>query len=283
MTIHGNGATITRTTTGDAFEVIAGTTVAENLLFATAPVSIRAGANLTLADSNLTASPVSASGSLSITTATISASTITSTGTTNIAQSSISGTSCLATSGNLGSITVRQSLIRACQGTMTATTAARLTFESSTITESGSTTVAAISANSSGRVNIHSSTITENNGKPFTVGTNTSPNGPATVTVTNSIVAYQRNGNPDCASPITSGGFNLISAPSCAGAAATDLLGADPQLGSLSDNGGPTLTYLPAATSPSVDSGDAALCPTVDQRGLPRPSGAGCDRGAVER
>ena len=166
---------------------------------------------------------------------------------------------------------------------MTATSSARLDFENSTITESGSGTASAIVANSSARVTIHSSTVTRNVGTPFSIGANTFPNGPATVTVTSSIVALQQNGMTDCASPIASGGSNLFSSATCSGAGASDLLGADPQLGSLADNGGPTLTYLPAAVSPAVDSGSASACLAVDQRGAARPRGAACDRGSVEQ
>jgi hypothetical protein len=65
--------------------------------------------------------------------------------------------------------------------------------------------------------------------------------------------------------------------------------GADPQLGALGDNGGPTPTRLPAPTSPLLDAipadacraGDAAAV-TTDQRGISRPQGVGCDIGAVE-
>lgn len=50
--------------------------------------------------------------------------------------------------------------------------------------------------------------------------------------------------------------------------------------------GGTTETQLPAATSPAVDSGAPAgapfPCEPVDQRGVARPLGAGCDIGAVE-
>jgi hypothetical protein len=53
-------------------------------------------------------------------------------------------------------------------------------------------------------------------------------------------------------------------------------------LGPLQDNGGPTLTHEPTASSPLVDAADGAG-PTADQRGLPRPSGAAADFGAVER
>ena len=47
------------------------------------------------------------------------------------------------------------------------------------------------------------------------------------------------------------------------------------------DNGGVTGTILPAPGSPAIDTGQAADCPAIDQRGMPRPAGA-CDVGAVE-
>jgi hypothetical protein len=51
--------------------------------------------------------------------------------------------------------------------------------------------------------------------------------------------------------------------------AGSNIVGADPQLGALADNGGPTQTQLPAATSPLIDAGLANGL-TTDQRGLPR-------------
>jgi hypothetical protein len=54
---------------------------------------------------------------------------------------------------------------------------------------------------------------------------------------------------------------------------------ADPQLGALGMNGGPTQTALPAAGSPVIGAGKA--CPATDQRGNPRPA-SGCTAGAVE-
>ena len=54
-------------------------------------------------------------------------------------------------------------------------------------------------------------------------------------------------------------------------------------LGSLADNGGPTLTYMPQPGSYSIDKGNPAECSQfpVDQRGAQRPSGA-CDSGSIE-
>lgn len=64
---------------------------------------------------------------------------------------------------------------------------------------------------------------------------------------------------------------------------ATDVGAGDPQLAGLADNGRPTATMLPAAASPLVGVVPVADCAAAaDQRGEPRPLGAGCDIGAVE-
>jgi predicted outer membrane repeat protein len=54
---------------------------------------------------------------------------------------------------------------------------------------------------------------------------------------------------------------------------------ADPKLGQLTDNGGPTLTHIPGESSPALGAGSD--CPATDQRGKPRPP-SGCTAGAVE-
>ncbi len=56
----------------------------------------------------------------------------------------------------------------------------------------------------------------------------------------------------------------------------------DPLLGPLQNNGGPTPTRALLLGSPAIDAGTAAGAPSFDQRGLPRPSGAGFDIGAFE-
>ena len=66
-------------------------------------------------------------------------------------------------------------------------------------------------------------------------------------------------------------------------------LAADPQLGALASNGGPTPTQALAAGSPAIDAG-SAFGLTIDQRGKPRPAdfpgvaaaGDGSDIGAFE-
>ncbi|WP_430284641.1 choice-of-anchor Q domain-containing protein, partial [Salmonella enterica] len=52
-------------------------------------------------------------------------------------------------------------------------------------------------------------------------------------------------------------------------------------LGPLTNNEGTTETHLPQDGSPAIDAGNL-ICEALDQRGLPRPSGAACDIGAVE-
>ena len=110
------------------------------------------------------------------------------------------------------------------------------------------------------------------------------------------IVADNLNGSgsgPDCAAspgrlPLTSGGYNLVGNDD--GCAYTpgpgDVIDADPLLGPLADNGGPTQTHLPLFGSPALDAGDPAFAPppAYDQRGLgfPRVQNGRIDIGAAE-
>jgi hypothetical protein len=54
---------------------------------------------------------------------------------------------------------------------------------------------------------------------------------------------------------------------------------ADPMLGALGSNGGPTATLLPATGSPAAGL-DTTACPPTDQRGNARATP--CTAGAVE-
>jgi hypothetical protein len=56
---------------------------------------------------------------------------------------------------------------------------------------------------------------------------------------------------------------------------------ADPQLGGLAGNGGPTRTHQPALTSPAVEASTLGT-PAVDQRGVSRPQATWRDIGSVE-
>ena len=97
---------------------------------------------------------------------------------------------------------------------------------------------------------------------------------------------------PDCSGTLTSNGYNLIQqATTCtiAGATLGNLLGIDPLLAGLSDNGGTTFTHALLSASPAINAGSPAIpgsgggaCEPTDQRGLARPSGLRCDIGAFE-
>jgi hypothetical protein len=90
---------------------------------------------------------------------------------------------------------------------------------------------------------------------------------------------------------VDAGQFDLVTAMAAReqGTITGSPLTADPLLGALRDNGGPTATMAPAPNSPAIDAG-AAFGLATDQRGLPRPSdfgavanaGDGSDIGAVE-
>ncbi len=95
----------------------------------------------------------------------------------------------------------------------------------------------------------------------------------------------------------TAGGFNanftLIQTPGSAPVTHQEpnIIGKNPDLGPLANNGGPTMTMLPQGKSPVIDQGHNSLGLTLDQRGLPRkvdtsvpnPTGGdGTDIGAVE-
>jgi hypothetical protein len=89
----------------------------------------------------------------------------------------------------------------------------------------------------------------------------------------------------------TSNGYNWADDETCGFVSTGDTQqsGGDPMLGPLADNGGPTMTLLPADTSPLVEDVPAAACQAdgaagidADQRGLPRPGFVDCDTGSVE-
>jgi hypothetical protein len=105
----------------------------------------------------------------------------------------------------------------------------------------------------------------------------------AALTLRNSILASTAAANSDCglegAVETAGSDTNLIELNGgCGGVTVT----ADPALGALADNGGPTPTLLPAISSPAVDAAGTAGCTPVDQRGAERPNGPACDIGSVE-
>lgn len=128
-----------------------------------------------------------------------------------------------------------------------------------------------------GVVKVRGSTITDHVGPAVRVGTRSK------VTLQSTIVAD--SGAEPCATvgtkpKLTSKGFNLVDQPGCGSPKPTDIVGVDPLLGPLQDNGGPTETHALGATSPAKDVVTRASLCKVDQRGAPRA--APCDVGAFE-
>jgi hypothetical protein len=133
-----------------------------------------------------------------------------------------------------------------------------------------------------------------------TYGPSSPPNTVFPVPLFSTIVADNQQNGPDndleVNDPSRDGfglSFSLVEAPGNATItqtpAGSSILGVDPQLGALGDNGGPTLTQLPAITSPVVDKGSAPGSLTTDQRGQPRTVDTSCanasdgtDIGSVE-
>jgi hypothetical protein len=115
---------------------------------------------------------------------------------------------------------------------------------------------------------------------------NANEGGTVLVVLRNTIMANNSGGN--CLGPIFNGGNNLDSGTTCGfGFINLSMSNTDPMLGPLADNGGPTQTMKLLAGSPAIDMGDADTCRVspvsgVDQRGVIRPQGAGCDIGAYE-
>ncbi len=93
----------------------------------------------------------------------------------------------------------------------------------------------------------------------------------------------------DVAGDLGSSGWNLVqSADGLDGTVASDLVGVDPHLLALGDNGGPTPTHMPRPYSVAIDASPQPCSLQTDQRSIARPlpgytgAMAACDLGAVE-
>ena len=130
---------------------------------------------------------------------------------------------------------------------------------------------------------VTNSTFSGNSASDFAGGIYAETGG---LTLANTIIAgNSAPQGPDFAGFVTSLGYNLIGNPSDGfGFVATDLLGVNPLLGPLQNNGGPTETMGLLPGSPAIDAGSDSLVPsniTTDQRGDPRDVN-GVDIGAFE-
>lgn len=99
------------------------------------------------------------------------------------------------------------------------------------------------------------------------------------IQIGNSIIANHAGLDCNLLSGYNFYGVNLDTDGSCPGPGL--LITADPLLGPLADNGGPTQTHALTMFSPAIDTATGS-CPGADQRGEGRPGGAECDLGAYE-
>jgi CSLREA domain-containing protein len=101
--------------------------------------------------------------------------------------------------------------------------------------------------------------------------------------IVNSILADNVGGN--CAGTLrASNGYNIDSGNTCGFTQPSDLASTAPLLEPLALNGGLTQTHALGEASPAIDSASPDdRCHGTDQRGIARPQGARCDRGAFER
>ena len=256
---------------------------------------------------------VSAGGSVTLTNSTISGNTagtfgggVSASGSVTLTNSTISGNHAAANVGGgvsaSGSVTLTNSTI---SGNTAANNGGGV-FADGPVTVTNSTISGNTAAGngggieSFGAVTLVYATVVGNSGSP---GANVDPVSPSSAVLPlvsfGSVVALPGGGGANCAglTGTTSHGFNLEddAAHSCGFSTATG----DPAPGTssglagvaLANNGGSTLTLLPPSGSALIDAippahcsddGAAAISPLVDQIGLSRPQGAGCEIGAKE-
>jgi hypothetical protein len=141
-----------------------------------------------------------------------------------------------------------------------------------------------------GTLHLFSSTVV-NNSCGFSPGLASNASGHTYLK--NTILAKNTGPGGDCTSSVTSLGHNLVGTLgncSIGGTTAGNLVGVDPNVGLLANNGGTTFTHALLAGSPAIDAGDPAGCTdtaghllTTDQRGFSRTVGRACDIGSYEK
>ena len=183
----------------------------------------------------------------------------------------------------VGSVVGADGTVTLTDGTVTSNGGTGLTYGTVIVTDS------TVSGNGGDGINANHVTVTAS-----TVSGNGGNGIHASMDATGSATLLDGNGQ-NCivlgdSGPITDLGYNLSTDGSC-GFSATgsqnNVPAASLALGPLNNNGGPTQTQALGLTSIAVDAiplngGACAAGATVDQRGVSRPQGAGCDVGAYE-
>jgi len=135
-----------------------------------------------------------------------------------------------------------------------------------------------------GTANLSNVTLTNNTGTGIVSS--------GAVNIRNTIIARNTSGQgADCSGTLNSLGYNLIKTTTgcnIGGDTTGNLMGVDPLLGPLQDNGGPTFMRALLSGSPAINAGDPVGCADqlgvlllTDQRGWPRAGR--CDIGAYEK
>jgi hypothetical protein len=146
---------------------------------------------------------------------------------------------------------------------------------------------------SSGTLRLANATLSGNSASAGIPGGNLDGTG-AGMTITDSIISGGggTTGSENCSfgdSHMPASSYDIEDRNQCGFTGIGDQHNANPLLGALQNNGGPTQTMALPANSPAVDHGNPSGCPnppggtlTSDQRGQPRPGSAACDLGAFE-
>ncbi len=174
----------------------------------------------------------------------------------------------------------------------TSTGAATVNITNSTISGNSAAFAGGIySDGSAATMNLNFSTVASNAAQTSGGGLYQDSTALGLTILKNSIVADNTAGTsgPDIFGTITSQDYNHVE--NTAGGSFTpmgnDITGSDPGLGSLANNGGPTLTHIPGPSSAvlntiPIGTNGCGTMFTLDQRVFARPFGSGCDKGSVE-
>jgi hypothetical protein len=136
--------------------------------------------------------------------------------------------------------------------------------------------------NQEGHLTVLNSTIAKNSGHGLVSTFNPEEQRSAGLIIESSLLADNQFSDL-AATAITSIKYSLVEVVvDSAVTGIANIVGVDPQLASLGDNGGPTPTLLPQPGSPAINTGSNPLNLLTDQRGRPRVLGSTPDIGAVE-
>jgi hypothetical protein len=249
--------------------------------------AIRAAGDVTLVSSSVTNNNVNAAGSHSAG-AGIWANTVSLTNSVVSGNRATSNTSYSVGGGIYASnkITAHDSTVSgnyAGEGGGVFSKGAAVLFNS---TVSGNYAVASAGIEALVEARIYNSTIARNNGADdnFPAGLNVGSN---LLTLQSSIIANNVIGTVefDLGSAVAAtvgGNNNLVMAHAAQTIVPIDTISADPKLGPLQNNGGPTETHALAPSSPAVDTGNNLQALDFDQRGAPRLQMRQADIGAFE-